>query len=278
MAQNLESICGKLDKQSPKFPYPWQKRFFKVQLKPKPGITYYQRESDATPKGCIVADKIADVVMSRKVRITISLTTSARKYYLRAPDERSAHMWHKTIRALMMNDVKGSTKKAPETKSQKIKETKENLASMDLLHKNLVACLRQASKILQSKPCFQKFAMYMEHQSYFDLGSYAPIFGNYFKAVLAFRDPNVKVNVKLDDISSVDLEKLKFDGFLDEVEKTDFLPSILAKDMEKLLTAAAQKTIEKLHRYLKEAENVNDIDVVSGLTDIADMFRCLIDD
>jgi len=273
-------MSGYLDKQSPKFPFPWQKRFFEVQLKPKPLLMYYQKAGDVAPKGTIAADKIANVTIEsrrgRKTRIVISLSSTARKYYLRASTPENCQTWYDTIRRLMeMTEQKQMDNGPSHTSGQKAEESKENLDAMYLVHNNLVKGLREASSILSSNKCFQRFALHMEHQSYFDLAFFAPIFGNYFRAVLAFRNPNFEVHLKLDDVSSVDLESLKFDGFLDEVQKTPFVTKLTAERMETMVTAAAQKTIEKLKKYIKEAENVKDDDVVGGLSKIVDLFRCL---
>mmetsp|Transcript_16956 Transcript_16956/g.41665 ORF Transcript_16956/g.41665 Transcript_16956/m.41665 type:complete len:281 (-) Transcript_16956:266-1108(-) len=275
----LESMTGYLDKQSPKFPFPWQRRFFEVQLNPNPVLLYFQKPGDVAPKGTISAENIADVTMEsrrgRKTRIIISLTSTARKYYLRASTPESCQSWYNCIRQLMeMTEEKEGANGAL---NEKVVETKENLEIMKTIHKNLIDCLRVCSKILQGKPSFQKFAMHVEHQSYFELGAYAPIFSTYFRAVCAFRNANFEVHLKLDDVSSVDLECLKFEGFLDEAARTPFLPKITAARMEEMLKAASMKSIEKLKRYIKEAENVKDDDVVAGLTQIVYLFRCLID-
>jgi len=75
----------------------------------------------------------------------------------------------------------------------------------------------------------------------------------------------------------VDLECLKFEGFLDEVKKTPFIAKLTAEKMEEMLKESAQKAIEKLKRYIKEAENVKDDEVVVGLMQIVDLFKCLIE-
>eukprot|EP00471_Norrisiella_sphaerica_P001641 CAMPEP_0184483706 /NCGR_PEP_ID=MMETSP0113_2-20130426/5384_1 /TAXON_ID=91329 /ORGANISM="Norrisiella sphaerica, Strain BC52" /LENGTH=277 /DNA_ID=CAMNT_0026864269 /DNA_START=483 /DNA_END=1316 /DNA_ORIENTATION=+ len=274
----LETLSGNLDKQSPKFPYPWQKRFFEVQLKPKTQLLYFQNPGDRNPKGSIQADCIADVTMEarrgKKTRIIISLISGKRKYYLRAATQENCQQWYNTIRQLMeMTEVK-----EPDDRVQgQATESRENLEAMYAVHKNLVEGLRTASKILRSKPSFQMFAMHMEHQSYFELGSYAPVFSAYFRAICAFRNPNFEVQLRLDDVSSVDLECLKFEGFLDEVKKTPFIAKLTAEKMEEMLKESAQKAIEKLKRYIKEAENVKDDEVVVGLMQIVDLFKCLIE-
>jgi len=54
------------------------------------------------------------------------------------------------------------------------------------------------------------------------------------------------VQLKLDDVSSVDLECLKFEGFLDEAAITPFSSRVTAEQMETLLAESCKKTIEKL--------------------------------
>mmetsp|Transcript_16133 Transcript_16133/g.29013 ORF Transcript_16133/g.29013 Transcript_16133/m.29013 type:complete len:279 (-) Transcript_16133:99-935(-) len=273
---------GYLEKQSPKFPFPWQKRFFEVQQKPKPLLVYYHKPGEVKPKGTIAADKIANVVFDvrkgKRARIIVSLSTSTRKYYLRASTAENSQAWFTTIRSLMDISDKGNLaeENAPGP-PKRVEESKETKKAMNLIHKNLISCLREASEILAHKPAFQKFALHMELHSYFELGSFAPIFGNYFRAVLAFRNPNFEVRLKLEDVSSVDLEKLKFDGFLDEASRTACLPNLRAQKMESMLSGAAQKSIQKLKRYLEEARKVEDTDVVKGLSDIIEMLQCLTD-
>ncbi|GAB5356235.1 hypothetical protein AAMO2058_000273500 [Amorphochlora amoebiformis] len=199
--EKLETMSGYMDKQSPKFPFPWQKRFFRFQLKPKPIVLYYQKPSDTTPKGTIAADKIAEVLKTKRTRLVISLVSTARKYYLRTSTAENCDNWYEALQTLVeITQAKPNEQKVKRSAAA-VAETKENMECMKLVHKNLVAGLRQATAILQNKACFQKFAQFMEHQSYFDLGSFAPIFGNYFRAVLAFKNPNIEVNLKLDDVS-----------------------------------------------------------------------------
>mmetsp|Transcript_35319 Transcript_35319/g.57230 ORF Transcript_35319/g.57230 Transcript_35319/m.57230 type:complete len:259 (+) Transcript_35319:71-847(+) len=251
MSEKLETMSGYLQKQSPKFPFPWQKRFFEVQLKPKPLLLYFVSPGDVAPKGSIRADAIADVTMEarrgKNTRIIISQTNHARKYYLKAATAENCQQWYNTIRQLMeMTESKEADYNNGPQASGEPAETKENLDAMKAVQKNLIEGLRVASKILRSKGSFQKFAMHMEYQSYFDLGAYAPIFANYFRKVCAFRNPKFEVQLKLDDVSSVDLECLKFEGFLDEAAITPFSSRVTAEQMETLLAESCKKTIEKL--------------------------------
>lgn len=298
----LDEVAGYLHKQSPRFPFPWQKRFFEVQTSPKPLILYFVKPGDVAPRGCLHANKIADVRASStrptESRFVIRLTSSTRKYKLRAETPVMRRKWVRAIRALMMRDssppppketereTHGDRERGSEGKrvaagvrqDEDAKMLHVNERVMRDVHKLVVDTLLESSNILQRDPNFQLFALHMQKGSYFELGEHVPIFRDFFRGVLAPEFQVAKGSaLALDDINSLDLEKTRFDVFLKSAARSPFAPGLRADRYDSLLRDAARRSTAQLQISAEEARKVDQlgVGVVKGLSALVELMNIL---
>mmetsp|Transcript_25809 Transcript_25809/g.62175 ORF Transcript_25809/g.62175 Transcript_25809/m.62175 type:complete len:162 (-) Transcript_25809:191-676(-) len=106
------SSSGYLEKQSSKFPFQWQTRFFEARVDPvsqTPVLNYYLKKGDDDPKAIILARDIDDVTMEARsgkaTRIVLSIYCGKkcvrRKIHLKAKSPEACKKWFNLIRKIM---------------------------------------------------------------------------------------------------------------------------------------------------------------------------------
>ncbi|GAB5366277.1 hypothetical protein AAMO2058_001130200 [Amorphochlora amoebiformis] len=182
--------------------------------------------------------------------------------------------WEKAIKeSIKKMDDGGKTQKRVDSM---LKHSVEDINTVMVMQETIMTVnsgLRFLNSVLSSGEHFDKFAKHMSLTSYFDLASYAPIFESLYRSI--YKDAKFAVEVKLENTSSLELAKEKFEKFLMIVEQKALNPKMTASDLEKSMNAAAEEALKINSKYLAEASKVNDKEITEGITLIDEFFKML---
>eukprot|EP00467_Chlorarachnion_reptans_P006192 CAMPEP_0114523224 /NCGR_PEP_ID=MMETSP0109-20121206/21178_1 /TAXON_ID=29199 /ORGANISM="Chlorarachnion reptans, Strain CCCM449" /LENGTH=273 /DNA_ID=CAMNT_0001704527 /DNA_START=42 /DNA_END=863 /DNA_ORIENTATION=- len=263
-------------KESASFPYLWQKRFFQL-FEEDTGdyILYRVKERDGKPKGRISVARILEVIpyTNKETEQRFKIVIPNRTYLLKAMSVDMRKRWERAIRASIkkMEEGPGSTK---ESKMVQSLEDMSTVASMQEFITILNQGMRFLNGSLSSDDKFNKFAKHMGMNSYFDLASYAPIFEKFYRDI--YSNATFMVEVKLENTSSIELAKEKFEKFLMIVEQKPLKPNLKAKDLEAHVSKMASDILKVTEKYQKEAVKIEDETIIKGMSLITDFFRMMV--
>eukprot|EP00466_Bigelowiella_natans_P005893 jgi/Bigna1/78951/fgenesh1_pg.58_\ len=208
------------------FPYLWQKRFFQL-FEEDTGnyILYRARESDGKPKGRIPIARILDVIpyTTKSTEQRFKIIIPNRTYYLKAMSVDMRMRWEKAIKASIKDITTASS--FPE--------------------------------IIRAFVIWRRFFFFQLRASgYFSIASYAPDFFKLYREI--YTGANFKVEVSLENTSSSELPKERFEKFLMIVEQKPLISTLKAVTLEKKISDIAVEVVKKSAKFRKEAMSVLD--------------------
>eukprot|EP00471_Norrisiella_sphaerica_P012748 CAMPEP_0184498930 /NCGR_PEP_ID=MMETSP0113_2-20130426/40227_1 /TAXON_ID=91329 /ORGANISM="Norrisiella sphaerica, Strain BC52" /LENGTH=215 /DNA_ID=CAMNT_0026886655 /DNA_START=20 /DNA_END=667 /DNA_ORIENTATION=- len=204
-------------KESNSFPYLWQKRFFEL-FEEDTGnyILYRVREHDGKPRGRIPIAKIEEVFpnTTRETEQRFKIRIPDRTYILKAVSVNMRKRWESAIKASMKKMQQNRTQ---DKKMVQSVEDMNTLASMQEYLTNINNGLRFLNSTLSSDEAFGQFAKHLGLNCYFDLASYAPLIEKLYREI--YSNATFKVEVRLENTSSIELPKEQFEKFLMIIEQ-----------------------------------------------------------
>mmetsp|Transcript_24818 Transcript_24818/g.34532 ORF Transcript_24818/g.34532 Transcript_24818/m.34532 type:complete len:287 (+) Transcript_24818:58-918(+) len=244
-------------KESASFPYLWQKRFFQL-FEEDTGnyILYRARESDGKPKGRIPIARILDVIpyTTKSTEQRFKIIIPNRTYYLKAMSVDMRMRWEKAIKASIKKMEDGKAKM--ESKMVQSIEDLGTLTSMQEYLAQINHGMRFLNGILSSNEAYGKLAVHMGMEGYFSIASYAPDFFKLYREI--YNGANFKVEVSLENTSSSELPKERFEKFLMIVEQKPLISTLKAVTLEKKISDIAVEVVKKSAKFRKEAMSVLD--------------------